>query len=347
MATVLDREIERAVEHRLTPGPRRQPPAAPSRAPAHPAVRFSPLLGEPAPAARRRRLFLLWVSVATHVVVVAIVMLMPERAQTVDEPSLPIEIVFTAPLPSLPERLLPPSLPKPVAKPAPKPEPKPVPRDEPKPVALAPKPEPPPFVREIEAAPVAKVEPPRPRPAVRTGLLDEVAASPAIVASRNSRSAIVATGFDGTPGAATTSARQGRVVEAAFDTEPAKQKDAHRGDGVVQDSGFGVEAAAPTKPKAERERPLSALDTEVEILSKPKPVYTDEARGLRLEGDVVLDVVFEAGGVLRVLGVAQGLGHGLDEAAIDAARKIRFNPARRDGAPVDHAAKLRVVFRLA
>jgi TonB family protein len=61
----------------------------------------------------------------------------------------------------------------------------------------------------------------------------------------------------------------------------------------------------------------------------------------------VLDVVFEAGGVVRVLGVAQGLGHGLDQAAIDAAKKIRFNPARRDGAPVDHAAKLRVVFRLA
>jgi TonB family protein len=82
-------------------------------------------------------------------------------------------------------------------------------------------------------------------------------------------------------------------------------------------------------------------------VSKPKPIYTEEARGLKLEGDVVLDVTFEASGRVNVLGVAQGLGHGLDEAAVEAAKKIRFNPARRDGSPVDHTAKLRVVFRLA
>ena len=115
----------------------------------------------------------------------------------------------------------------------------------------------------------------------------------------------------------------------------------------MQSTGFSEEAAAPAVKKREPERPASPLDSEVEILSRPKPVYTEEARALRLEGDVVLSVVFEAGGVLRILGVAQGLGHGLDEAAVDAAKKIRFSPARRDGAPVDHAAKLRVVFRLA
>jgi TonB family protein len=137
------------------------------------------------------------------------------------------------------------------------------------------------------------------------------------------------------------------VVDVAFDTQTAKPKGSRPGDVSVKESGFGVEVAAPPKPKGERERPIGALDTEVEILSKPKPMYTQEARDLHLEGDVVLDVTFEAGGVLRVLGVAQGLGHGLDEAAIEAAKRIRFNPARRDGAPVDHTAKLRVVFRLA
>jgi TonB family protein len=260
---------------------------------------------------------------------------------------LPIEIVFTAPIPALPERLPLPPIPKPVAKPVPKPAPKPTPREEPKPVVEAPLPPPKPVVPETAAAPAPKVEPQRTRPVVRTGLLDEVAAGPAIVTSKASRSTIVASGFDTTGNAASSSTRQGQVMEAAFDTRPATQKGSRTGDVVVKDSGFGVEAAAPTKPKSERERPLGALDTEVEILSKPKPVYTEEARGLRLEGDVVLDVTFEAGGVLRVLGVAQGLGHGLDAAAIEAAKKIRFNPARRDGAPVDHAAKLRVVFRLA
>ena len=42
-----------------------------------------------------------------------------------------------------------------------------------------------------------------------------------------------------------------------------------------------------------------------------------------------------------------GLGHGLDEAAIEAAKKIQFNPALQNGQPVDHTATLRVVFRVA
>ena len=337
MAIVLDKEIERAVEERLAPA--RRTPAAPSRGTASPVVRFSPLFADPPPASRRLRRILLWLSVAVHVVLVAIVTLMPRRAQTLVDPSLPIEIVFTAPMPSVPEAMRTPALPRPLPKPIPKPKPPP-------PIVEAPKPLPKPVAPESETAPVAKVEPPRKQPAVRTGLLDEAPAGPAIVASRTSRSAIVASGFDSSASDASSPARQGRVMEAAFDTQSARARSSRTSDGVVRDSGFGEEVAAAPR-KRERERPASAGDSEVEILSKPKPVYTEEARGLRLEGDVVLDVTFEAGGVLRILDVAQGLGHGLDEAAIDAARKIRFNPARRDGAPVDHTAKLRVVFRLA
>ena len=234
--------------------------------------------------------------------------------------------------------------------PSPKPKPRPEPRAlPPPPVAEAPKPDPRPIVPEIEPAPVAKVEPPRPRPAVRTGLLDAEPSGPAIVASRSSRSTLVAvSGFDASAGPGSSPGRPGRVVDVAFESAPASRGSSRRSGGAVKESGFGEEAAvAAAPPKREPQRPGSILDTEVEILSRPKPVYTEEARGLRLEGDVVLDVVFEAKGILRVLGVASGLGHGLDEAAIVAAKKIQFNPARRDGAPVDHQARLRVVFRLA
>jgi TonB family protein len=183
---------------------------------------------------------------------------------------------------------------------------------------------------------------------VRTGLLDADPSGPAIVASRSSRSTIVAaSGFDAAAGTPSSPGRPGHVVDVAFESAPASRGSSRRSGGVVKETGFGEEAPAAAPRKREPERTLSALDSEVEILSRPKPVYTEEARDLRLEGDVVLDVVFEAAGVLRVLGVAQGLGHGLDEAAIVAAKKIQFNPARRDGAPVDHQARLRVVFRLA
>ena len=65
------------------------------------------------------------------------------------------------------------------------------------------------------------------------------------------------------------------------------------------------------------------------------------------EGEVVLDVVFVKSGQLRVLGIVSSLGYGLDEAAVEAAKKIDFKPALRDGQPIDHKARLRVVFQLA
>lgn len=84
----------------------------------------------------------------------------------------------------------------------------------------------------------------------------------------------------------------------------------------------------------------------VNILYEPNPAYTNEARLLKMEGDVVLEVVFLASGQLQVTRVVSGLGHGLDEAAIQAARQIRFRPAKRNGAPIDFPARVRIEFRL-
>ncbi len=85
----------------------------------------------------------------------------------------------------------------------------------------------------------------------------------------------------------------------------------------------------------------------VEILFKPNPTYTEEARQLRLEGEVLLEVSFAAGGQLHVNRVVRGLGHGLDEAAMAAANRMRFKPAQRNGQAVDSTAVVHVVFQLA
>jgi TonB family protein len=136
----------------------------------------------------------------------------------------------------------------------------------------------------------------------------------------------------------------GGFADAAVPAAPAR---AARGSAAtVQGSGFDETRPAERAP-ARRERPVADLDSPVEIVSKPQPVYTEEARRQRIEGEVVLEVVFVATGSLKVLRVLGSLGHGLDEAAVEAARKIRFTPAKRDGRAVDHSATLRVVFRLA
>jgi TonB family protein len=96
-----------------------------------------------------------------------------------------------------------------------------------------------------------------------------------------------------------------------------------------------------------RPKPAAPADVlPVLILEKPKPVYTEEARKLGLEGEVLLEVVFTASGDLRVVQVVRGLGHGLDDAAIRAAKRIRFTPATREGRAIDFQARLHIVFQL-
>jgi TonB family protein len=58
-------------------------------------------------------------------------------------------------------------------------------------------------------------------------------------------------------------------------------------------------------------------------------------------------VVFLANGTIQINRVVSGLGHGLDESAIRAAQQIKFKPAKKDGAPVDFPAVIRIEFRLA
>jgi len=115
--------------------------------------------------------------------------------------------------------------------------------------------------------------------------------------------------------------------------------------GTVQTSGFGNQtvADAPKKKAASAEN----ATTPVDILDKPRPEYTAEGRRLKLEGDVVIDLVFLADGTVQVNRVLSGLGHGLDESATHAAQQIKFKPAKRDGQPVDFPARVRIEFRLA
>ena len=118
--------------------------------------------------------------------------------------------------------------------------------------------------------------------------------------------------------------------------------------GAIQQGGFGdSRPAEQTRTTRTAAAPVEAKTIPVQILSKPVPVYTAEARALKLEGDVVLEVLFSASGQARVTRVIRGLGHGLDEAATHAVAQIRFTPAKRDGQSVDSASVIHVVFQLA
>jgi TonB family protein len=140
---------------------------------------------------------------------------------------------------------------------------------------------------------------------------------------------------------------RGTVASAGFGNGVAAPGQEGSGrQGTVQGTNFGSGQAAPGG--APRSKPAAPAnnDTPVSLISKPTPAYTQEARQRKVEGEVRLEVEFTAAGQVRVLRIVQGLGYGLDEAAVRAAEQIRFAPARRDGQPVDSQGRLSIVFRL-
>jgi len=148
-------------------------------------------------------------------------------------------------------------------------------------------------------------------------------------------------GTKGTPGVVASAGFGGGT--AIGDNRPHNSTHA-----AVQQSGFG-DADVPAPPAVHPHSAESADGSAApaEIISKPTPDYTQEARKLRIEGEVLLEVVLEASGNLRVKRVVRGLGHGLDDNAVKAAEQIRFRPATRNGQPADSTVVLHIIFQLA
>ncbi len=144
---------------------------------------------------------------------------------------------------------------------------------------------------------------------------------------------------------------KGTIASAGFGTGIAQggQGDGRgngRGSATVQTAGF-AEQQVTRGGMRQQQAESGPATAPVEILSKPNPVYTEEARRLRLEGEVLLEVLFGANGTLHVNRVVRGMGHGLDEAAIEAANKMRFKPAQHYNQAIDSTATVHVVFQLA
>jgi TonB family protein len=219
---------------------------------------------------------------------------------------------------------------------------------------------------------LAKLEPPAPRRLVVTGgFRDPNGATPSPAPPAQNQTVAKLGAFDVSPasahGAGTAENRRvaaagfgdsttaagsasngnghGSVRTAGFGDGPvAEASGSANGHGFVRNAGFNEPVAAPAPSPAAR--PLVQAETPVEITFKPKPSYTPEARQRRVEGEVLLEVLFSASGRIQVLRVARGLGFGLDETAREAASQIRFQPGTRAGAPIDMKGTIHIVFAL-
>lgn len=64
-----------------------------------------------------------------------------------------------------------------------------------------------------------------------------------------------------------------------------------------------------------------------------RPEYTDAAREARVEGRVRVEILVDEDGNVSSARVLNGLGYGLDEAALEAVKKMRFRPGTRCAKP--------------
>lgn len=88
------------------------------------------------------------------------------------------------------------------------------------------------------------------------------------------------------------------------------------------------------------------VDRKAILVMRPEPAYTDAARKNQITGTVVLKAIFSSNGSVVNIVTAAGLPEGLTERAIDAAKKIKFIPAVKDGKFVSMWMQLEYNFNL-
>lgn len=120
--------------------------------------------------------------------------------------------------------------------------------------------------------------------------------------------------------------------------------------------GGGLERPSPSPPvnpgsnlpQADKtEAPFAGKDVarKAMVVSKPEPVYSNEARQTGLNGTVVLHAVLSSSGEVTISKVVRGLPRGLTESSVEAAQNIKFIPAVKDGRFVSQYVQLEYNFR--
>ncbi len=140
------------------------------------------------------------------------------------------------------------------------------------------------------------------------------------------------------------------VISEELATEDTPELQAERA-AALQQFGDLQSTTSSSLQQGDSERPFDFVpwDDPPVPIGSIKPVYPDFARRANVQGTVVLEVdVFKDGsvGAIRVVRSVQPGPGGLDEAAINAVRAVRFQPGRSSGNPVDTTVIVPVEFKL-
>ena len=97
-------------------------------------------------------------------------------------------------------------------------------------------------------------------------------------------------------------------------------------------------AAKSFKPPVEDRKPFYLVQVE--------PRYTEDGRKHRINGDIGLRVEFRADGTVGDVRPTNSLGYGLDEAAVEAARKAVFLPAIKNREFISFTTQMEMSFHI-
>lgn len=119
-------------------------------------------------------------------------------------------------------------------------------------------------------------------------------------------------------------------------------------DGKIEQDvhSFGPSPGPETNPENDQIFSIKEVDHKALAVSRPEPDYTDDARRNQVTGTVLLKATFLSSGKVADIEVLEGLKHGLTQKAVEAASKLKFIPAKKNGRFVSQYAELEYNFNL-
>ena len=112
---------------------------------------------------------------------------------------------------------------------------------------------------------------------------------------------------------------------------------------VLFDNDSGIADLGPPGCTA---TPAEDSETPPRVITRSEPEYTDEARRKKVNGTVVLSFTVGTDGLARDITVDKKLGYGLDERAVETLKTWKFEPATKDGQPVEKHISVEMTFKV-
>jgi TonB family protein len=118
--------------------------------------------------------------------------------------------------------------------------------------------------------------------------------------------------------------------------------------GLVSNSDDGPQSA-DSDPNQAKDHPVNRMSkgvTAPKAVSAPNPAFSEQARHAKYQGTILLSLLVDKTGQARNIRIVQPLGMGLDQKAVESVSRWQFNPATKEGDPVDFEVAIEVDFHL-